>query len=782
MRRSRRANAPRAESDLVPLPSDADIRGETRLDPLAIGVACGVLAVVHGPAPTGQSVVDMLLVGILVTAVTWFGSVVPVRFAGAIVLAAGALSLTWPGLVLGAVTYVISARVAVERRFSQVASALLLGLALNLAARSDLEGFLGASTIVGVVLAVAILARAFPLRSRRARRTALVAIAVMLAVPIAAAGTLAATVRQSADDLLDGEEIVQRGLDQLSDGDIRQAQTSFELAAETFRTAHDRMANPLTRPAAAVPVAAQHRRAALEVSAQAARSSATLADQLELIDLDQLTFRNGRIDVRAIAGLADPLAVIEEDIGALRDTVVDVDGPWLVDPIRQRLGELADDIDAQLERTDDLVRVVQQVPAMLGAEGRRVYFVAFTTPAEARGLGGFMGNWAEFTIENGDIELTEFGRSDDLDDFASPGERKVTGPEDWLARYGRYGFTNGPVNGVGGDPWKNITMSASMSSTGQVMSELYPQSGGRDVDGVFVLDVFAVSALLEFTGPIELPDGQGVVTSENAPQFLLNGQYEETDTEQRIDVLEIVSNEVFDTLLGSDLPPARELLDVLGPLVEQGRLVGYAAAPREQEMLEQSGLAGTLTDPDGRDGLAITLNNAIGNKIDFFLRSSATYSVVADRETGTARADLDIVLDNRAPEFGQPNYVIGNPIGAPDGSNQTLVSVYSQLPAVEVQLDGTDVEFVEQTRESGYYVTGVFVELDSRESKTLSMRLAGTLDLVDGYQLVLRTPPTARQFPLDVDATLTTGDGDLDETWEVRRAGRHELSVGTIGE
>ena len=33
-------------------------------------------------------------------------------------------------------------------------------------------------------------------------------------------------------------------------------------------------------------------------------------------------------------------------------------------------------------------------PQMLGAEGVRRYFIAFTTPAEARGMGGFMGNWA----------------------------------------------------------------------------------------------------------------------------------------------------------------------------------------------------------------------------------------------------------------------------------------------------------------------------------------------------------------------------------------------------
>ena len=46
---------------------------------------------------------------------------------------------------------------------------------------------------------------------------------------------------------------------------------------------------------------------------------------------------------------------------------------------------------------------------LLGQDGPRTYFVAFTTPAEARGAGGYMATWAELremakaaTIRDGD--------------------------------------------------------------------------------------------------------------------------------------------------------------------------------------------------------------------------------------------------------------------------------------------------------------------------------------------------------------------------------------------
>lgn len=748
------------------------------LETLAVAVGAGVLCVVGGPAPTGQSVIDALLVGALVTYVTWFGAVVPVRFAGAVVLIAGSLTLSWPGMIVGALAYVVSARLAVSRRSSKIASAVLAGVALNLSARSEFEVFLGASTIIAVLLALSIVVRAYPRQTGFARRTALGVGLTLIVGPILSMAVFALPAIQSQDDLREGERFAQEGLDLLGDGDLEDAEVTFQRAAAAFARAEDRLTDPLGLPAAAVPVLAQHRHAATEVSGQAAASTELLASELAKIDLDRLTVSDGRINLEAIRALEEPLVEIQERVGRLGDTIDAADSRWLVRPARERLADLSDDIDVQLERSDEIISVVRQAPALLGGEGQRVYFMAFTTPAEARGLGGFMGNWAEITVQDGNIELTDFGRSDDLDDAAAPGERTVTGPTDWLERYGEFGFDSGPAGGVGSDPWKNVTLSPSMSSTGQVIAELYPQSGGRPVNGVFVLDVFTVAQLLEFTGPIELPDGQGTLTAESAPKFLLNDQYELTDTTQRVDVLEVVSRDVFDTLLSTDLPPARELIDTLGPLVEQGRLAAYATDEKEQELIEQVGLGGTLANPSGRDGLAIVFNNAIGNKIDFFLRSFATYSVVAERDENTARARLEIVLDNEAPVFGETNYVIGNPLGYPDGTNRTYLSVFTRLPVRQTEIDGATV-LTEQETEQGYFVTSLVVELAAKESRTVTFEMSGPLDLTDGYDLVLRSPPTARPLQIDSNATLT-GGGLPDEigSWTATQAGSFTAALG----
>jgi len=733
-----------------------------------------MLAVLGGASPTGQRTIDAGLVVAAVAAVTWYSMVVPTRFAATLVLLAASATATWPGLTVGAICFVVTAAVPHGHGGRHWLNAALLALTLNLTVRSELDWFFGASSLIGVLIAVAALARACPRRTRLARRGLAVVVSAAALVSIVAGATLAVSATQSRDDLSAGERSVRRGLDQLLEGDADSAVSAFEEAGQRFDSAHSRLSGPVTGIAAMVPVAAQHRRAGVELTNEARRSSETLAAEVGQIDLDRLTISEGRVDVDAIAALAEPLAAARADISTLRDTVGGIDGPWLLGAVRERLDRLENDIDEQLDRSDLFVDLVDQLPAMLGQDGARRYFVAFTTPSEVRGLGGFMGNWAEITVDDGAIEMSRFGRSDDLINAAVPGASVVTGPADWLELYGRFGF-----EGARRPQWKNITMSPSMASTGEVIAELYPQSGGRRVDGVFALDVVALSALLDVTGPIRLPGDAGSINSTGAPRFLLNGQYDLEDGGGRVDTLEIVSSRVFAALLDGDLPPPIELLDLLSPFAEQGRLAGYAVQPDEQLLFEAAGLAGTLVDPDGADGIAITYNNTIGNKIDFYHRSSAEYRVVADDRDDDVSATLELDLRNDAPASGEPSIVIGNHLGAPSGANRTLVSIHSQLPLDRALLGGAEISTA-QFVEVGYFVTEVVVELSAGQSDSLRFEFSGTLDLSNGYELVLRSPPTVEPVAVTVDAVLLSDDGDRREHADFKRPGQHEISVGRI--
>ena len=88
-----------------------------------------------------------------------------------------------------------------------------------------------------------------------------------------------------------------------------------------------------------------------------------------------------------------------------RADLADIDSPWLVGLLATKL----DTLDAKVARgrvTPETARLaVEVVPKLLGGDGDRRYFVAFQTPAELRGDGGLIGNFAEITYHNGDISL-----------------------------------------------------------------------------------------------------------------------------------------------------------------------------------------------------------------------------------------------------------------------------------------------------------------------------------------------------------------------------------------
>jgi hypothetical protein len=741
-------------------------------------VIAGAVAAFSGASPTGGATVDLVLVGATVAGATWLGAGA-LRWDGALLALVAALtSATVAGATVGLSTAIVGYTWPIAPRHRNVVTALMVGIALNIAARSQLGGFLGSSSIVFFALAAYISAVGIRRRSRTVRLSALVVAAVAAGVAVVGTAMFALFGYRSIDDIRDADDHARRGLDALGDGDIDAARDAFTAATISFERADDRIDSPLTAVARVVPGVAQHHRLATGLTAAGADSTRLLAARLGDVELDALTLEPGRIDVDAVRSLQEPLRAIDVQIRTLQQTIAGLDSQWLIPVAAERVDDLTAEFAEQRERSFDALTVATAAPDLLGADGPRTYFIGFTTPVEARGLGGFMGNWAEITVTDGRIEMTAFGRADDLNDAGDDSRRFTTSDrvaagdddprlDEWLARYGAYNLTSGPDGTTDLAVWKNINMSPDMATTGRAVADLYPQSGGSELDGVFMMDVYTLARLLQFTGPIELPDGQVVdgrrtVTADTAADFLLKGQYDITSYDERIDVLEEFSHRVIEQLLSGPLPAPVDLLDALGPMAEQGRLAGWAARASEQDLLTEFGLGGTLLEPVG-DAVAIAFNNAAGSKIDYYLTAEADYTVTADGATNTATADLDVSLTNAAPSSGEPEYVISNLIGLPDGYNRTWVSIFSKLPVTEVRLDGEPVA-VEVGTEAGYFVTSVFVTLGPGETRSLALTMDGRLDVADGYELAVRTPPGVAPTPVRIDATWTGADGHTERS------------------
>ncbi|MEM9514923.1 MAG: DUF4012 domain-containing protein [Actinomycetota bacterium] len=708
---------------------------------MALGCALlsGIAAAASGASPTGARLVDATLVALAVGVVTWAGAAARWWALGLAAAAATALAGDVVLIAFGGAAFALAVWVGLAQRSVGFSRVLIAGVSMNVLVRGETDLPLGVGVSCGVVAAALICWSGIRRRSHRTRRVALWVVGAVVAVGVLATIGAAIGAYGAQDGLVDGNRHARAGLDLVRDGAYAEAAERFDDAAASFDDADNSLNAPWAFAGRVVPIVAQHHRAGYELADTAAAAAADVADSLRSFDVDGLRFVGGRVDLANLRAAASALTTVQASFEGLRSTIADVESPWLAAPVQDRLDALAEQLDEVEPGITDAADAVRLAPHLLGADGPRTYFVAFTTPAEARGLGGFMGNYAVLTADDGRVALTDFGRTGDLN-RAVDDPRRVTGPDEWLERYGEFGFTSGANGTTEPSPWSNVTISPDFPSTAQVIAELYPQSGGTELDGVFAMDPYVIREFLRLTGPVEVSGTDEVLDERNVIDFLLVDQYEIDQTDDRVDLLEDVSRTVVERVLRGDLPNPVEAAQALSPMVDQRRLVAWSADADEQALFDRTGLSGALPNLQGGDGVALVVNNAGANKLDAYLDRQLAYSAFVDQATGEVSGTLAITLSNEAPSAGLPDGVIGNYTGDAPGTNRLLVSLYTALPAESVSVDGEPI-LADVGEERGWTTNSFFVAIPPGGSVDVELQLAGRLALADGYTLVTRPQP-----------------------------------------
>jgi len=252
-----------------------------------------------------------------------------------------------------------------------------------------------------------------------------------------------------------------------------------------------------------------------------------------------------------------------------------------------------------------------------------------------------------------------------------------------------------------------------------------------------VIDPAGIARLIDVTGPIQLETIDRRIDGSNAEQFLTLGQYEFAENE-REDFLTEVTDQTVDNLLGATLPEPQLLASILADAAIGGHISAWAKRPEEQEMLRLVGMDGGLPviTEAGIDAFAVSTNNAGGNKIESFLERSITYHATTNEHTGDVTATLRITLLNTAPSTGYPDYVIGNILNMPTGTNRMVLDVHTVLQVKSAHIDGEEVGVI-TLPELGYNAWTTVVEIPPGSSVTIELDLAGNIGSGQ-YRLVYR--------------------------------------------
>jgi len=722
-------------------------------------VAVGALGAATASAhPTGSTLVDMAwcaAFGALVTLAAsrsrrwpWFWLA---GIAAAASLGAGAWVAALALVGLGA-----AFAAAFIRHRPRLVGALVGALSVQALLRLPALGFHGLPSLIAAVAVAPVLWSAYdrsnrPMR-RRLRRVALGLVLVVMVAGVGA-GVAALTAR---GPLQVGVDASRAGLDQLRGGAAATATDQFHTASSSFGQASRRLTAPWSWPGRLLPVVGQHLRALTGVSQSGRELADAAAVASSTADYQQLRGDKGQIDLAVVARMQGPVAGSADALDAARRRVDAISSPWLVGPVARPLADFSRQIDRTLPQAVLARDGLAVAPGMLGSSGPRRYLVLFTTPAETRFLGGFVGAYGILTAENGKLTFTQSGPIGDLNAAPGADNRNLDPTSEFSVRYGRYHVPTF---------LQNLTAGPDLPEDAAVARQLYRQTTGQDIDGVIVADPYGLAALLKLTGPVEVEGLDQPLTADNAAQYLLKDQYLQLTgvngvNDDRRDKLRLAAKATFDALTARSLPSLREVGDSLGPAMHAGRLSFTAFDPAEQRFLDELGSTGRLAIVPGHDYLSVRTANAQANKIDSFLHRTIDYEAAVAPVGGSVQATARVTLVNSAPSSGLPDYIIGNERKQPKGTTSLYLSLYSPLAVTGATVDGVAVG-VEPQQELGSPVYSLLVTIAPGATVTVEFQLAGSVDVSDGYHLDLSPQPMANPDQSSVAVRSALGGAEV---------------------
>jgi hypothetical protein len=695
---------------------------------VAIAAVAGVVAAGAHQHPTGDPTLDAVIRGAGVALIVLIASRAP-WWAGAIAAGTALVIAADPALmVLALLALAIVVWLGSTRRDRPELVAVAVGVTFNVLARSELDQPFALSAVITGVVATLLLLTGLHGWPRWPRRLMWAGVGVLVLAAGAATVGFGAAAVKARHDMAAGQNTAELGVSALENGDYDAAEQWFRQSAAYLHRAHERLTEPWASGASFVPVVAHYRDAAVDLSRVAGDGAATVADALAGFDLDTLRTVDGRIDLDALESLEQPLTHVRNSLVDLKAVTDASRSPWFVHRVDLALDDFDESVDEHLPGIENALSAIRLAPELLGVDGPRRYLVLFTTPSEARGLGGFVGTYAELTADDGRLSLTRFGPAQDLDRAAQEAGARVHGHEEFLARYGRFGFDADGSGKVGGAAFRNLTMTPNFPWVGEIAADLYTQTTGRAVDGTLAMDPYVIAQLVDYAGPVQLNSLDELLTGDTTAPFLLRDQYVlgAADNTRRTDALAEAARLTFDSLLHGTLPDPTTLARDFAPLVGERRLLMWTANPEEQALLERVHMAGWIPPLDGADGWSVTVSNGGGSKIDSFLERRASYEPTTDPATGTTTATLRLELTNTAPAEGYPPYVIGNQIGAPPGTSRLFVSFYSALGLESATLDGDVAGFASGTEE-GWNVYSRYVDIPPGGTVSFELHLQGAV-------------------------------------------------------
>jgi len=488
------------------------------------------------------------------------------------------------------------------------------------------------------------------------------------------------------------------------------------------------------------------REAAAVVDDVAVDALPPLAELAATLDPAALVPRDGAVALDPIIAARPALRSASDALQRADASVTDIDTAGTLPQISAAVAELGTLIAETADLVGGLETAAELLPGMLGADEPRRYLLLFLTNSEVRAGGGLPGSLAEFVVDDGRIELV--AQDNAIPGFITPPE-PLTDTETLL------------FDEVAGLFMSNVTATPQFSRTAVLAQAMWAEHTGSTVDAVVSIDVPALAAVLQATGPVPLAPGSPFgdeLSGDRAVSLLLNEVYTAIPNAAAQDAFFAdTARRAFEAITTSTARP-EALLDALATSVDDRRLAVWSARPVEQALLEQAGLTPDLPEGDDKaTAVGVFFNDSTGAKMNYYTKASVSVGIAACRADRRVTRVIEVRLTNDAPLDATtvlPTDITGDGrFGVAPSTVRTKVYVYVPRGSAvyEVRIDGESVGFLLAEHE-GVPVAAVTIDLEPQQSGEVSVLTIGPVD--DPGPTVVTHTPLVGDLPIVTDAAL----------------------------
>ncbi len=350
-------------------------------------------------------------------------------------------------------------------------------------------------------------------------------------------------------------------------------------------------------------------------------------------------FSDGAIDLARLADLPDRVNAASENLDQAASHLTAIRAETSGSSILRRVRDKAlSEMSPVQQGVDALGSIAPVLPDALGANGVRRYLVAIGNQAEMRAAGGAPLSLILVEFNDGRISIPIKGQTSTQ--LFPP----LNAPVNWWGPAANPFFPGNPRTA----PFVVTNTHPNLLFSAQEMAGAWAGGDYPPVDGVITLDLTAIAAVLDATGPIESA-AYGTVDGPRLGEILLIEAYatfgQEDAVERQAANQQLLDDMMSRLLSGDDLVSATQAIASTAP----GRHVQFwMRSPALERLAADSGAAGEVDDPGTGDWSAVYTQNGNQSKVDVFQQRNVLVTAQV-AEDGSARVTQQMTVTNATP-------------------------------------------------------------------------------------------------------------------------------------